>query len=70
MSLTNDKIKHIAGTGRTFNSPIDAAIQEMKALPKLPTRRQHLKRLGGLVRLNKLMAAADKELSDERSKAA
>lgn len=70
MSLTNDKIRSIAGKGRTFNSPVDAAIAAMRQLPKLPVKRQHLKQLGALVRLNKLMSAADKELRDERTQAA
>ena len=37
---------------------VDFAIRDMKQLPKLPTKPQHLRVLRGLVKLNKLVAKA------------
>ena len=36
----------------------DFAVEQMKRLPRLPTKRQDLKTLSGLVKLNRLMARA------------
>ena len=40
---------------------VDFAIQDMKQLPKLPTKQQHLKVLRSLVALNKLIAKVEGE---------
>ena len=43
---------------------VDFAIRDMKQLPKLPTKPQHLRVLRGLVKLNKLVAKASENEQD------
>ena len=40
----------------------DMAVAEVRAMPRRPVKHQHLRKLQGLVRLNHLMAKAEKEL--------
>lgn len=65
------KLQKDDNKGRSLRvTPVDFAVAEMRALPRLPTKRQDLKRLSGLVRLNQLMSAAAKAVEQQEGKAA
>ena len=44
---------------------LDIAVAEVRVIPQRPVRGQHLRKLQGLVRLNHLLAASERELGKE-----
>lgn len=44
----------------------DFAIRDIQDLPKLPVRKQHLRRLSGLVRLNRMVQKASDAIQTEQ----